>query len=131
MIYLVPPVTLKETKLVKIISQWYPSTHNLNPDFLCRNFTIDVICTSWKPWWIIFSLKKENFTVWISNLCGKEQLNLQACCKIWYLELFNRIIELRNRGLVEWWNILRHGMMECPLMQNAFLYETKLSRKEL
>lgn len=49
MIYLVPPVTLKETKLVKIISQWYPSTHNLSPDFLCRNFTIDVICTSWKP----------------------------------------------------------------------------------
>ena len=49
MIYLVPPVTLKETKLVKIISQWYPSTHNLNPDFLCRNSTIDVICTSWKP----------------------------------------------------------------------------------
>ena len=49
MIYLVPPVTLKETKLVKIISQWYPSTHNLNPDFLCRNLTIDVICTSRKP----------------------------------------------------------------------------------
>ena len=130
MIYLVPPVTLKETKLVKIISQWYPSTHNLNPDFLCRNFTIDVIFTSWKPWWIIFSLKKENFTVWISNLCGKEQLNLQASCKIWYLKLFNRIIELRNRGLVEWWNILRLGMMECPSMQNAFLYETKVSRKE-
>ena len=130
MIYLVPPVTLKETKLVKIISQWYPSTHNLNPDFLCRNFTIDVICTSWKPWWIIFPLKKENFTVWISNLCGKEQLNLQASCKIWYLKLFNRIIELRNRGLVEWWNILRLGMMECPSMQNAFLYETKVSRKE-
>ena len=38
MIYLVPPVTLKETKLVKIISQWYPSTHNLNPGFSLQKF---------------------------------------------------------------------------------------------
>ena len=47
-------------------------------------------------------------------------------CKIQHLELFNRMMERRSGGSVEWQNILRWGVMEYSKMQNAFLYETKV-----
>ena len=38
-----------------------------------------------------------------------------ASCKIRYLELFNKMMEGRNGGLVEWRNILRRGMTETKV----------------
>ena len=55
----------------------------------------------------------------------------RASCEIRYLELYNRIMEPKNGGSVEWRNVLRRGMTEYHKSRNAVLYEKNVSKNEV
>ena len=55
----------------------------------------------------------------------------RASCEIRYLELYNRIMEPKNGGSVEWRNVLRRGMTEYRKSRNAVLYEKNVSENEI
>ena len=55
----------------------------------------------------------------------------RASCEIRYLELYNRIMEPKNGGSVEWRNVLRRGMTEYRKSRNAVLYEKNVSKNEI
>ena len=52
--------TTKDNRYLKIISQWYPPTHNLNHKLPCRNISIDLICT--------FCSFEESFCLWKESI---------------------------------------------------------------
>ena len=55
----------------------------------------------------------------------------RATCEIRYLELYNRIMEQKNGGSVEWRKVLRRGMTEYRKSRNAVLYEKNVSENEI
>ena len=78
----------------------------------------------------IVSLKKEHFSIWISNLCLKELLTLQSD-QAGNHNTLSYSTEWWNGGMVEWQDILRHRKTESPKTLDALLCKTKVSQMEL
>ena len=74
-------------------------------------------------WEYFFSLKSGHFTVWISDLCRKEPLNLQSKQAARFVNLSystewwnGGTVDGRNGGIskdAEWMNILKRGKPFC------------------